>query len=282
MLVRDDETRRFALPLFGGREMSDASSRFRNAIRMGAIGTWLVLAGAPIANAQGVVDPDAATVLASMQEYLGGLQSFSARYDVDIDVISLDGEKLKFSSSGEMLVQRPGNLYVTRKGSVADAEVFLDGKTLTIFGRNLNSYIQYPATSIDAAIDTLRDETGFDAPGGDLFVAKPLDAGVTDIVSGVHIGMTYIGGMEAHHLAFRGEQIDWQLWVSAGDHPLPLKYVITSKWQTGAPEFELRISNWNVSPTVDMARFAFSPPAEAVKLSYLEFDEVGQFRNRSE
>ena len=159
---------------------------------------------------------------------------------------------------------------------------FVDGQNLTIFGKKLNGYVQFPAASIDAAIDALRDNTGFDAPGADLLAAKPLDAEVTDFVSGAHVGMTYIGGTEAHHLAFRGKQVDWQLWVSAGDQPLPLKYVITSKWQTGAPEYALRFSNWNSSPMVDAARFTFTPPADATKLTSVEFDEVGHFREKSE
>jgi hypothetical protein len=258
--------------------MRDASSHFRNTIVIGAATAWLALAGVSAANAQDAIDADATTVLTSMQTYLGGLQGFTAQYDVDVDVITQEGEKLKFSSSGEMQIQRPGNLYVTRKGFIADAEVFLDGQNLTIYGKKLNGYIQYPAATIDAAIDALRDNTGFDAPGADLLAAKPLDAAVTDFVSGVHVGMTYIGGIEAHHLAFRGKQVDWQLWVQAGDQPLPLKYVITSKWQTGAPEYVLRLSNWNVSPTVDAARFTFTPPADATKLTSVEFDEIGQFR----
>ena len=249
--------------------MRDASSQFRSTLAIGATAAWLALAGAPVASAQDAIDPDAASVLASMQTYLGGLQSFSAQYDVDVDVITQESEKLKFSSSGELLIQRPDKLYVTRKGFIADAEVFLDGQNLTIYGKKLNGYIQFPAATIDAAIDALRDDTGFDAPGADLLTAKPLDAEVTDFVTGTHVGMTYVGGAEAHHLAFRGKQIDWQLWVQAGDQPLPLKYVITSKWQTGAPEYSLRLSNWNVSPTVDAARFTFTPSADATKLALL-------------
>jgi len=241
---------------------------------------WVALGISPVASAQDAIDPDAATVLDSMQTYLGGLPSFTALYDVEIDAITQDGEKLKLSSSGELLVRRPGKLYATRNGMLADAEVFLDGKQLTIYGKGLNGYIQYPAASIDEAIDELRDNTGFDAPGADLLSAKPLDPEVTDLVTGVYVGMAYVGGVEAHHLAFRGDRVDWQLWVQAGDHPLPLKYVITSKWLTGAPEYELRLSNWNVSPTVDDARFTFVPPPEATKLTSVEFDEIGQFRNR--
>ncbi len=38
-----------------------------------------------------------------------------------------------------------------------------------------------------------------------------------------------MNGIECHHLAFRAEKVDWQVWVQAGDTPLPMKYLIISK-----------------------------------------------------
>jgi hypothetical protein len=227
------------------------------------------------ANAQEAIDPDAASVLAAMSGYLGGLQSFTADYNVDIDVITQQGEKLEFSSSGALAVQRPSHLHVTRTGMVVDAEMFLDGSNLTIFGKNLNGYIQLPATSIDEAIEVLRNETDIDAPGADLLSSTPLAADVTDVVSGTHVGMAYVDGVEVHHLAFRGKNVDWQLWVQNGDQPLPLKYVITSKWISGSPQYTLRFNNWNPAPTIDAAAFTFSPPADATELESFAVDQLG-------
>jgi hypothetical protein len=262
--------------------MRDASRQFRSALGIAAATAWLVLSGIPFAAAQEAIDPDAASVLSSMQAYLGGLNSFTARYDAEIDTISHQGEKLAFLSSGELAVERPGKLYASRKGAIANVEFFLDGTNVTIFGNKLQSYIQFPATTIDEAIDALRDKTGFDAPGADLLAAKPLDSAVTDIVSGAHIGMAFFDGAEVHHLAFRGRNVDWQLWVQAGDKPLPLKYVITSKWQFGAPQYALRLSDWNVAPTIDAARFTFTPPAGATLLSELKANAIGEIGGEEE
>lgn len=258
--------------------MRDASSQVRNALGIGVTSAWLALSGATAATAQEAIEPDAASVLAGMQTYLGGLQSFTAQYDVEIDTVTYQGEKLQFSSSGDLAVERPGKLYASRTGAFANAEFILDGTNVTIFGSKLNGYVQFPATTIDEGIDALRENTGFDAPGADLLAAKPLDSAVTDIVSGTHVGMAYIGGVEVHHLAFRGKQVDWQLWVQAGDgQPLPLKYVITSKWVSGSPEYTLRISNWNTAPQIDAARFTFSPPTGATALTSVTIDDIGEF-----
>jgi hypothetical protein len=243
---------------------------------LGAVAAWLAVSPVSTAHAQDAIEQDAKSVLAAMSGYLGGLKAFSADYDADFDILATSGQKLKFASSGSLLAQRPGQLRVTRTGTIADIEFYLDGKALTIYGRKLNGYVQLPASTIDEAIATVRDDIGFDAPGADFLSATPFDLDVTDTVSGIHIGMTSISGVSVHHLAFRGDKVDWQLWVQDGDTPLPLKYVVTSKWITGAPEYSLQFSNWNVAPSPDAAAFTFTPPADAKQLTSITVDEIGQ------
>ena len=105
-----------------------------------------------------------------------------------------------------------------------------------------------------------------DAPGADLLASKPLDSSTTDITSGAHVGMTFIDGIEVHQLAFRGADVDWQLWVMAGDKPRPLRYVITTKSISGAPQYTLELRNWKITPQIDPARFVFTPPQGAKQL----------------
>jgi hypothetical protein len=65
--------------------------------------------------------------------------------------------------------------------------------------------------------------------------------------------------------------------VQAGDAPLPMKYVITTKWLTGAPQYEIRFRDWNTSPQTNDKRFSFSAPEGATRLETIpagEIDEV--------
>ena len=220
---------------------------------------------APSARAQPAFDADSQSVLATMSQYVGGLQSFSTDYAAIDEIVTTEGQKLQFLHSGEVLAQRPNKLYVIRRGAAGDAELFLDGKTLTLYVKNANAYLQLDASSIDSAVDAVHN-IGFDAPGADLLVSKPLDPSTTDVISGAHIGMTFIDRSEVHQLAFRGTDVDWQLWVTAGDKPLPMRYVVTTKKLTGAPEFTLQLRNWNTAPQINPAQFTFSPPAGAKKL----------------
>ncbi|MBX6374137.1 MAG: DUF2092 domain-containing protein [Acetobacteraceae bacterium] len=235
---------------------------FTKAVAAPAVVGMCVLAPAPGARAADAVDPDAQGVLAAMSSYLGGLGSFSVEYAAVDEIVTPEGEKLQFIHSGEITVQRPDRMRATRRGAAGAAEVFLDGGALTLFGTEANGYLRLPASGIDAAIDAVR-RLGFDAPGADLLASKPLDSSTTDVTSGAHIGMTFIDEAQVHQLAFRGAEVDWQLWVTTGDRPLPVRLVITTKTVSGAPQYTLQLRNWNVAPQIDAARFAFTPPQGA-------------------
>jgi len=223
------------------------------------------LALAPSARAQPAIDHDAQTVLAAMSSYLSGLKSFSVEYAAVDEIVTPKGEKLQFLHSGEIVVQRPDKLYAIRRGAAGTSELFLDGKELTLFSKNANAYLQLAASNIDAAVEAVH-KLGFDAPGADLLTSKPLDSSTMDISSGAHIGMTFIDGVEVHQLAFRGADVDWQLWVTAGDKALPLRYVITTKSVAGAPQYTLELRNWNTAPQIDVARFTLVPLQGATKI----------------
>lgn len=229
-----------------------------------------------VAQAKDAIETDAAKILTSMSSFLGGLEKFTANYDASFDIITQDGEKLKLASSGNLLVNRPGQFRISRSGALADIEFSLDGGMLTVRSRKVDNYVQLPADTIDDAINGIRDELHFSAPGADILAAKPFDMELTDIVSGRHIGMTTMGGEIVHHLAFRGHQVDWQLWVKDGDKPFPLKYVITSKLKAGGPEYSLSLTGWNSNPDITDSSFKFTPSATAKKLTSIAIDESGQ------
>ena len=240
-------------------------SPFTKVVSVSALLAVCLLVLTPSARAQPTVDADAQGVLAAMSSYVGGLKSFSVDHFAVDEVVTPEGQKLQFLHSGEIMVQRPDKLYITRKGAAGAVEVFLDGNALTLFSKTANAYLKLDASSIDAAIEVVH-KLGADAPGADLLASKPLDSSTTDITSGAHVGMTFIDGIEVHQLAFRGADVDWQLWVMAGDKPLPLRYVITTKSISGAPQYTLELRNWKITPQIDPARFVFTPPQGAKQL----------------
>jgi len=54
------------------------------------------------------------------------------------------------------------------------------------------------------------------------------------------------------HLAFRGAETDWQIWIDIGARPVPRKYIITSKTLAGAPQYTLRIKDWKTDAIAEL------------------------------
>lgn len=249
---------------------------FRGALRTVALAALLCLAAGPAISAGGI-DPDADEILRSMSTYMGGLKSFSASADIDVEVIDLQGQKLQFSSSGTLLLVRPGQFYSRRQVPTGAFELFYDGKTMTLYSKDRGAYFQMPVPpTLDEAIGAFRAETGFQLSGDDLLYSNPYPGLMTDVTSGSYIGTAWVNGVECHQVAFRAEKVDWQLWVQTGDKPLPMKYIITTKWLTGAPQFSVRLGDWNIQPTIPPGRFDFKPPAGAQRLESLKVNEMGE------
>jgi len=223
---------------------------------------------------------DAASLLKAMADYTAAQKSITATFDSDVEVVTPELEKIQFASSGELKMTRPDKLRVRRTGGYVDVELIYDGKTVSLYGNNAKSYVQADAPgTIDQLIETIQDRTGGAMPGADLLVANPFDVLASDVVDAMHVGQGVVDGVECEHLAFRGHDTDWQIWIQTGPQPIPRKYVITSKTVAGAPQYTLRIKNWKTEAISDPDAFAFKAPEGATKVSLdsdvmHDFDEI--------
>jgi len=224
------------------------------------------------------MNPDADEILRSMSAFLAGTKTFSVSTDISNEIITQQGQKLQFTAYATVLWQRPSNFRLTRKGRFVDAAIIYDGKKLTVLGGNQNVYVQRDvAGTSDDAIHELEGGMGLSLPGADMLLADPYAALTSGLTSSAYYGTTFVGEVECHHLAFRTPDVDWQMWVKVGDEPLPMKYVITTKWMTGAPQYSVQFSQWNTKPVVAASQFEFTPPEGAEKLEAVTVDETGEF-----
>jgi hypothetical protein len=217
-------------------------------------------------------------ILKSMSDYVASQKSLSVTFDADIEVITEELQKIQFTSSGSVLLNRPDKLRATRRGGYADVEITFDGKTMSLLGKVENAYLQADATgSVDQLIHRLRDQLSIAMPGADLLLSSAYDELMADVIDAKYIGHGVIDGVDCEHLAFRNADTDWQIWVELGARPIPRKYVITSKTMTAAPQYTLRIKEWRTDAPVDATAFTFKPPqgAKAVTAAELRhLDEV--------
>jgi hypothetical protein len=232
-----------------------------------------------LAATQGARADDPGKILKGMSDYLAGQKSLSAKFDSDIEVITPELQKIQFTSSGEMKMNRPDKLRIRRTGGYADVELVYDGKMVSLYGNNAKSYVQADlAGTVDQMIDTVQARSGAGLPGADLLLSNSYDQLMANVTEGKHIGQGVVDGVECEHLAFRGPETDWQIWIEPGAKPMPRKYVITSKTLAGAPQYTLKIRDWKTDANAD-ADFAFKPPADATKVALdstimIEFDEI--------
>ena len=206
-------------------------------------------------------DGDPRKILKAMSDYMAGQKTLSATYDADIEVLTLDLQKIQFTASGSVLVDRPAGLRATRTGGYADVELVFDGKAATIHNRDGKAFTRIEAPgSLDDLIHRLRAEHMVEVPGADLLLAKSYDQLTDDVLDAKHVGRGVVDGVECEHLAFRTSETDWQLWVEAGERPIPRKYVITSKTVAQAPQYTLRIRELRTDVRPDPGAFVFKAP----------------------
>lgn len=218
---------------------------------------------------------DARKLLKAMADYVSGQKSLAIAFDSDIEVITPSLQKIQFTTSGQVQLSRPDKLRITRTGGYTDVEIVFDGKTLSINNKDTNGFAQVEAPgSVDQLIDMLRDKHGMTAPGADLLFANAYDVMTADVIESAHIGKGVIDGVECDHLAFRNEDVDWQIWIEPGARPIPRKYVITSKAVTGAPQYTLRIKEWRTEIASDA--FAFKPAQSAKKLALSDLTDIDE------
>jgi len=256
--------------------MSQGTS-FRTTIRIFTAAASIAVLSAITTNVARADDP--AKVLKGMADYLAGQKSLSAKFDSDIEVITPELQKIQFTSSGELKMNRPDKLRIRRTGGYADVELVYDGKTVSLYGNNAKSYVQADlAGNVDQMIATLQSRSGAGMPGADLLLSNSYDELMANVLEGKHIGQGVVDGVECEHLAFRGPDTDWQIWIETGAKPVPRKYVITSKTIAGAPQYTLKIREWKTDANADND-FAFKAPADATKVALdssvmVEFDEL--------
>ena len=215
------------------------------------------------------VDPRADRLLHRMSDYLAGLRSFSVNTDNTTEVVLRSGQKIQLGAASRVSVERPNRVRSDRKGQLATVSLYYDGRTVTIYGRRANLYASTTAPpTIDRTIDFLRARLDADIPAADLLFSNPYEGLMEDVVSGTDLGAAEVNGVPCHHLAYRGHETDWQIWIEDGPRPLPVKYVITSKTVSKVPEFEVELRDWNVNATFRPGFFSFQPPAGAARIEF--------------
>ena len=224
-----------------------------------------------------LVEPRADQVLKAMGERLAGLERFAFEAEETFDEIP-DGEpRMQLTNVRRVAVERPNRLAADADGDTLNRAAWYDGKTATLLDKAHNTYgqVEVPPT-IDAALDQMAERYGIVAPLADLLYSDPYAVLTEGVLYGRYLGLHRAAGVLCHHLAFVQDTIEWQIWIDAGDDPLPRKFVITYVREPGEPQYSAILHKWHLDPAFPQGLFAFQAPpgAERVDFSTLQLPDI--------
>lgn len=223
------------------------------------------------------VDPKADRLLHAMSSELARTKAFQFDVRHVYEGVTAEGQKLQTLAQAHVQVQRPNKLRSDRLGPIANLTLYYDGNHLTLYGKRTNLYATTTAPrQLDDAIEFARERLDLEAPGADLLYSDVYDGLMSDVQSGRYIALEPVGDRMCHHLAYRGNQTDWQIWIEDSDQALPCRYVITTKTLAGQPEFEVGLANWKIEPALAPDFFAFTPPKGATEIEFLSLGQAKQ------
>lgn len=219
------------------------------------------------------VEPRAEEVLKQMSDLLGKSSRFALEAEETFDEIP-DGEpRHALTNLRRVAVERPGRLAADASGDTLNRAAWYDGRTLTVLDKEHNRYasVEAPAT-IDATLDMVEDKYGVVLPLADLLFSDPYAVLTEKVTYGRYRGIHQAAGVACHHLVFAQDTVEWQIWIDAGEKPLPRKLVISYVDEPGEPQYAATIRKWNLEPQFPAELFRFEAPegAERVEPSLLK------------
>ena len=220
-------------------------------------------------------EEDARRLLMAMSDYLAAQDTLSFDYDSLHEVVTTEGEKLGLANSGTVTIDRPNQIHATRHGGFSDVEMAFDGQTFAVRdgGAGLMTTLDLPG-NIDSLTDALRDTYGRPLPAADLLGSAPFGALMSEVSEVKDLGSGVIGGVQCDHLAFRADEVDWQIWIAHGDVPHPCLFVVTTPGVPQAPQYSVLIRDWR-SDTGD-AGFTLSATDGVTEVDFETFAATAQ------
>lgn len=220
--------------------------------------------------AQSKVDEYANTTLQSMFDFLANTRKIKVNVASTFDVLQRNGMLIEFGGNNEWIIRRPDHVLINSISWEGDDRIFyFDGKDITYYDSGHNVYAVAPKEGdLDQAFDYFVDKLNMPLPLTELFSVKhPFDL-KTDVLSSEYLGESTLNGVDCDEFAYRFPDTDLQIWIKAGDQPLPQRVVITYRDSPGQPQYKAQFSNWDLTSILPDKLFKFVPPEGSRKIIF--------------
>jgi hypothetical protein len=217
------------------------------------------------------IDPKVQSEVRKLAEHLTSLERF--RVEVLAEQLPLDGEEefpFELRSSFRIRVERPNKFALVGEAVEVNGlqpwVAILDGEEFSQqFG---TQYWVEPMNDLNGlAGETLRKlEGGFGVLAA-LMSDQPTKVLLKNVGRADYVGLQDTDGVECHHLKLFHKYGVWQwdLWIDAGDHPLPRRWVLRPPRREGV-KCVYKFTEWNSDPRFDAEDFQFTPSPDAIKI----------------
>lgn len=236
-------------------------------------GVWLPVAAIIPLSAQAAetprdkppaVEERADALLRHMGEFLSNTQRFALEAEETFDEIPDDSPRIALTNVRRVAVIRPNRFAADVSGDTLSRSSWYDGQNLSALDKAHNTYVTIPISgTIDTALEHMAQTYGFHLPLADLLFADPYGVLTQEVTYGRYLGIHLAAGVPCHHLVFSQPTIEWQIWIDAGERPLPRKLAITYVDEPGEPQYEATIRKWVLDPEFSDALFVFEAPEDA-------------------
>lgn len=215
------------------------------------------------------IEQGAMDALKAMSEKLRDLQSFSVTADSTTQIATDDGQRIDLDTEAHFSVKKPDHMTATVNSIRKHRTLYYDGKMLTVYVPRENYYAQTEMTgTLVSVIDKGREKFGIEMPLSDLFYWGTERAPLSSIKGATVIGPALVNGSPCVQLAFRQDDVDWQLWISDAEQ-LPRRMVIVDKTDAAFPQYSVDMK-WDTTTPLTDDRFTFAPGKDDHRIKLVE------------
>jgi hypothetical protein len=216
-----------------------------------------------------VLESRAIDLLKGMSERLAAARSMAFTAVVMYEAPSLLGPALAYTTSSEVLMQRPDKLRVLTLGDGPASEFYYDGKTMTAYAptENLVAVAAAP-TTVDATLKAAFESAAIFFPFSDVLLADPYKNIAEGLTHAFYIGQSkVVGGTVTDMLVFVNDYVFVQIWIGTQDK-LPRMLRAVFRDDPLRLRHQMELSNWQLDPAAAVDAFASTKAAGAAPIAF--------------
>ena len=224
---------------------------------------------APAPVVEPVLEPKAMEILKAASDRLATARAMRFTAVISYESSSRLGPPLVYTTTSEVMLQRPDKLRVITPGDGPASEFYYDGKTMTAFepAANLVAVADAPPT-IDAALKAAYDAAAIYFPFTDVIVTDPYQGIADGLQHAFYIGQSrVVGGTTTDMVAIVNTWVFEQIWIGADDK-LPRRVRATFREDPLRLRHEMELSNWQLDGTIAPDAFTSTKAQAAGRMAF--------------